>query len=261
MVEKIQKQRKYQKYFNRFEIKYQIPLRKRDEILGYMRPFMRLDPHVQNGYDYEVRSLYYDSPFRHALLEKLDGVAIRRKLRIRYYPKSGKFNEINGTDEKLSFIEVKKKINDNVAKSRVLVPLNNAINILDDSLPETRDYYRNATAQDKKVLKEIWFLYKKYSLKPVCVVSYKRRPYFAKVERNFRITFDTNVKVRNFNFDLNSGTGSKLVVNRGICIMEVKFTSFIPSWAVKIIQKSDSVQYKISKFATGLIQTRTYAVT
>ena len=251
---KIQNYRKFQKYFNRFEIKYQISLKERDKIISTISPFMKLDPFVQNYFDYEVRSLYFDSNFRHALLEKKDGVGIRRKLRIRYYP------DYNRDNRDFAFIEIKKKINENVAKSRVYVELEKALYILDNNHPKAKDFYKNASTQDKNTLKEIWFLYKRYNLKPACIVSYKRQPFLSKVEKTFRLTFDTNVMVRNYNFDLHFGGGSKLIVPRGITIMEVKFNNIIPNWAIKIIQNNDCVQYKISKFAAGLEKTKVLAL-
>lgn len=250
----MQKIQRHQKYFYRFEIKYQISLKERDNLIKFIHPFMNLDPHIQNNYDYEVRSLYFDSNFHHSFLEKKDGIAIRHKLRIRYYPNFSKNNR------EFVFIEIKKKIKENVAKSRIYVPLESAINLLDNNHEETKLFYEEASAQDKNTLKEIWFLYKKYNLKPKCIVSYKRQPYFSKVEKTFRITFDTNIMVRKYNFDLRFGGGSKFVVPRGICIMEVKFNNFIPNWAIKIIQKNDCIQYKISKFVNGLEKTKILAL-
>ena len=215
---------------------------------------MKLDPHVHNNYDYEVRSLYFDSNFQHSFLEKRDGIPIRHKLRIRYYP------EFSQDNQKFVFIEVKKKYKENVAKSRVYVPLKSATKFLDGNNDETSVFFETASAQDKNTLKEIWFLNKKYNLKPRCIVSYKRQPYLSKVEKTFRITFDTNVKIRNYNLDLRYGGGSKFVVPRGICIMEVKFNNFIPNWAIKIIQNNDCVQYKISKFVNGLEKTKLFAL-
>ncbi len=75
----MQKIQRHQKYFNRFEIKYQISLRERDYLIKFIHPFVRPDPHIQNNYDYEVRSLYFDSNFQHSFLEKKDGIAIRHK--------------------------------------------------------------------------------------------------------------------------------------------------------------------------------------
>jgi len=215
---------------------------------------MKLDPHVQNNYDYEVRSLYFDSNFHHSFLEKENGIDVRNKLRIRFYPNS------TSDKEQYVFIEIKKKINENVAKSRIYVPLQSALSTLDSNHKVAQNFYENAITQDKTTLKEIWFLYKKYNLKPVCIVSYKRRPFLAKIEKTFRITFDTNIKVRNYNLDLRIGGGSKFIVPPRVCIMEVKFNNFIPNWAIKIVQNNDCIQYKISKFTTGLKRTRNFAL-
>jgi hypothetical protein len=215
---------------------------------------MRLDPHVTNNYDYEVRSLYFDSKFHHSFLEKINGVALRKKLRIRYYP-----NSVN-VEGKFAFIEIKKKINENVAKSRVLVPLSDAVQFLNENSNEAQNFYTNASTQDQQTLKEIWWLNKRYNLKPACIVSYKRRPFLSKLEKTFRLTFDTKVMVRNYNFDLNYGGGAKYIIPQGICILEVKFNNYIPNWAIKILQNNNCLQYKISKFASGLQKTRTYAL-
>ncbi|MHA1884526.1 MAG: VTC domain-containing protein [Promethearchaeota archaeon] len=254
MVRKIQTYRKYRKYFNRFEIKYQISLAERDNLLKFISPFMILDSNVQNQYDYEVRSLYFDSNFHHSFLEKRDGVAIRKKLRIRFYP------NFSGNNQEFAFIEVKKKINENVAKRRIFVPLEESLSILNRKSTEAKNFYEAASDQDKTTLEEIWFLNKKYNLKPKCIVSYKRQPFLSKVEKTFRLTFDTNVMVRNYNLDLRYGGGSKFIVPRNICIMEIKFNNFIPNWAMRIIQKNDCIQYKISKFATGLEKTKPFAL-
>ena len=45
---------------------------------------MQLDPHAIDG-KYFIRSLYFDNGTDKALREKLDGINIREKFRIRYY--------------------------------------------------------------------------------------------------------------------------------------------------------------------------------
>ena len=100
-----------------------------------------------------------------------------------------------------------------------------------------------------------------FNLKTVCVVCYHRQPYVYKIEKGrFRITFDTGVKVRNYNFDLHYGGGYKYVVPPYICIMEIKFTNFIPSWAVRIVQRNNVIQEKMSKFASGLERSKIVSV-
>ena len=50
-----------------------------------IRTLMQSDPHAgQDGTD-RIRSVYFDDPDDHALWEKLDGVRVREKFRIRWY--------------------------------------------------------------------------------------------------------------------------------------------------------------------------------
>jgi len=238
-----------QKYFNRFEIKYQISVPERDNIINNIKPFMELDPHIKKpNNNYEVRSVYFDSPFKKAYFEKISGIKIRVKLRIRYYP------DFQLGEKELVFIELKRKFNENVSKSRILVPFEDAFDIIDHSNPKAQEYYENASKEDQKKLKDIWYLYKRYNLKPVCMVWYHRQPFISKVEKGrFRITFDSGVRVRNYNFDLHvGGIGGRYVLPPQICVMEIKFTNFIPGWAIRIIQRNNVIQEKMSKFASGL---------
>ncbi len=243
-----------QKYFNRFELKFQISLRRRDRIIEQLSPFMKLDPHVENNYDYDVRSVYFDSPFRDSYFEKENGVKNRVKLRIRYYP-----NSQNGEEETV-FIELKRKMNNNVSKSRIITPFNLAYKIVDNRNIEAKKFYDSANKQDKKTLNEIWYLYKRYNLRPVSVVLYNRQPYMTKKKNRLRITFDTSVRTRNFNFDLHNGIGTKYIVPKNICIMEVKYNSFIPLWAARIMTTNNCLLEKVSKFASGLEKTKVFSI-
>ncbi|MFX0071063.1 MAG: VTC domain-containing protein [Candidatus Hermodarchaeota archaeon] len=243
-----------QKYFNRFEIKYQISMIQKDQIISHIKPFMQLDSHVQNNHHYEVRSVYFDSPFRKSFLDKRDGIKTRIKLRIRYYPDN------QSSQKELVFIELKKKINENVSKTRILAPFEEAFKIIDNSSLEAKNFYKNASKEDKSNLEEVWYLYNRYHLEPVCVVCYKRQPFMDKMENRFRVTFDTDIKVRNYNFNLHNGDGNAYVVPANVCVMEVKFNSFIPRWAIKILQINDVIQQKTSKFASGLAHTTSFSI-
>lgn len=247
----------YQRYFNRFEIKYQLSIPERDSIINNIRPFMELDPHVMKNYqNYEVRSVYFDSPIKRAYFEKIFGIKIRVKLRIRYYP------DFQVGEKELVFIELKRKINENVSKSRILVPFEDAFDLIDNRTQKANDFYKSASNEDKQKLNDIWYLYNRYNLKPVCMVWYHRQPFISKIEKGrFRITFDTNIRVRDHNFDLHiGGTGGKYIVPPQICIMEVKFTNFIPAWAVLIIQRNNVIQEKMSKYASGLERSKIVSV-
>ena len=218
----------------------------RDILIRQIQPFMELDSHVTNNRHYEIRSVYFDSPFKKSFLDKVNGIKIRIKLRIRYYP------DFQNGEKELVFIELKKKINENVSKNRVLAPFEDAFKIIDNHTPEAKSFYKNGSKEDQSNLEEIWYLYNRYHLQPICVVCYKRQPYMDKIQNRFRITFDTNLKVRNYNFDLHYGNGNRYIVPPNISIMEVKFNSFIPNWAINLLQRNNILQQKMSKFASGL---------
>ncbi len=236
-----------QKFFKRFEIKYQISNDDRERLTRYLKGFMKPDLHSQNNFDYEVRSLYFDSLQRKAFYEKVDGIKYRKKLRIRYYPQISEEN-------RQIFIEIKRKTNENVSKARIQVPVDDVIDIINDNTAIASNTYDNSSFYDKNTLEEIWYLKKRFNLKPVCAISYKRQALCGIAENNFRVTFDTNLRVSKHNFDLlNFHKGSsKLIIPRNRCVMEVKFNNIIPKWAINIIQTNNCIQNKISKFTTGL---------
>lgn len=245
-----------QKYFKRFEIKYQIPVSERERLVRYLRGFMKLDSHAKNYLDYEVRSLYFDSPQRKAYFEKINGEKFRKKLRIRYYP------NFEDDQEKKVFIEIKRKTNENVSKARICVPSNQVFQIINGDSQIAEDIYQISSHQDKKTLEEIWYLKKRFNLKPVCAISYKRQALTGIIENNFRVTFDTNLRVSKNHINLINLNKdySKLILPRNRAVMEIKFNNIIPKWAIKIVQANNCTQEKISKFASGLKRASSFSI-
>jgi len=233
--------------FNFSELKYIISLMERDNIIKQITPFMVFDKNIKNNYSYEVRSLYFDSPFGKSYYKKKSGLSIRTKLRIRYYPDFSQNKK-----EDYVFIELKRRLYENLLKIRIKVPFDEAIKIINDKTQEAKAFYKITTPQNKKILNEIWYNYNRFHLKPVNVICYKRQAYNAEFISKFRMTFDTNVKVRNFNFDLHYGEGSYYIKSPNICIMEIKFNKHIPDWAIHIVQRNNFVREKMSKFASGI---------
>ena len=68
----------------RHEWKHEISCCDRLVLRQRLSAVMQLDPHAIDG-KYFIRSLYFDNGTDKALREKLDGVNIREKFRIRYY--------------------------------------------------------------------------------------------------------------------------------------------------------------------------------
>ena len=75
--------------FVRYEFKFPLDLRKREEVESEVAKFMSFDGHVHSELSnaYYVRSLYYDNDVATNYYEKIDGVKMRRKFRLRTYGK------------------------------------------------------------------------------------------------------------------------------------------------------------------------------
>ena len=74
-------------FVSRYEIKYAVPESSIPEISRMLRLYAVHDPFTppSKSMEYTVRSVYYDTPGLEFYYQKLDGIKIRKKLRIRTY--------------------------------------------------------------------------------------------------------------------------------------------------------------------------------
>jgi hypothetical protein len=108
--------------FNRFELKYVVPIRAAEEFRQALRAYLAPDDHGNSLGCYYVSSLYYDGPDFRFNWEKVGGFKFRRKLRIRHYA-SG---EPLAADTPV-FVEIKLRLNRITQKRRVLLPYHEAL--------------------------------------------------------------------------------------------------------------------------------------
>ena len=73
--------------FSRYEFKYILNKKLSDQIESESKYFMNLDAHtnINLGHRYFVRSLYYDNLLSSNFYEKVDGMKLRNKYRLRTY--------------------------------------------------------------------------------------------------------------------------------------------------------------------------------
>lgn len=69
----------------RFEMKHKITEADVLALKSRLYPIMKKDKNALKDGKYLIRSLYFDTPEDKALLDKLNGVALREKFRIRFY--------------------------------------------------------------------------------------------------------------------------------------------------------------------------------
>tara|TARA_Y200000002_G_C22497837_1_gene585824 strand:- start:406 stop:813 length:408 start_codon:yes stop_codon:yes gene_type:complete len=109
-----------------------------DEIFNQSLHFMNIDNNAlkNDNNKYLVRSLYYDNDDYTNFFEKVDGIKIRKKFRLRSYDKEFK-------SKNPIFLEMKGRVHDRIIKKRVLIDKNDI------------KYF--------ETLKDLEMLYKKYN--------------------------------------------------------------------------------------------------
>ena len=89
--------------FRRYEKKYLLTLTQYQTLLPSLEKHMGLDSYCENGEDYEIYSLYYDTKHHDLIRHSLSHPYYKEKLRVRSY-------RIPRSQQEPVFVELKKKI-------------------------------------------------------------------------------------------------------------------------------------------------------
>jgi len=168
------------------------------------------DLHAKNG-RYLIRSLYFDTPDDRALKEKINGVDVREKFRIRYY------------DDDLSFIRLEKK-----SKRHGLGTKDNAKLTADEVQRIIYGDTEWMKESDRPLLRELYLKMKNSLLRPRTIVDYTREPFIYE-PGNVRVTLDYNIRTGLACTDLLKRDVPTVPVNDDPIILEVKWDEFLPS--------------------------------
>ena len=97
--------------FLRYEFKYFMNSKISNEIFNQSLNFMKIDNFALNNKNqrYLVRSLYFDNDQYHHFFEKVDGINIRKKFRLRSYDK-------DSASKNPVFLEMKGRAQDRIIK-------------------------------------------------------------------------------------------------------------------------------------------------
>lgn len=188
------------------------------------------DIHALDG-KYHIRSIYFDNDSDKALREKIDGISIREKFRIRYY---------NG-DTSVIRLEKKSKINGLCAKESVSLSEEQAQAVVsgvyewmkESGAPLIAELYRKMTCQ---------------GLRMKTIVDYTREP-FVFAPGNVRVTLDYDIRtgLRSTDF-LNPGCVMIPAGNAPV-ILEVKWDEYLPDIIRDAVQLSNCRTGSFSKYA------------
>ena len=230
------------KSFKRYEKKFLISKEKYDELIPILLQYMDYDGYCTDGKNYNIYNLYYDTDNDDVIRHSIFKPYYKEKLRLRSYrtPKS--------LDEKV-FLELKKKINGIVNKRRVVMTLGEAYNFLEyGEKPQMEDYINN------QVLNEIAYYMQNNKVYPKVYVGYSRKALFGKDDKDFRVTFDSNILTRRENLSLESGSYGDSLLEKNQYLMEVKILGAMPLWLANILSNLEVYNTHFSKYGDEYIR-------
>lgn len=217
----------------RFERKFLLPLEEYHRIRGRVDRLLPKDSHT--GRDgYLIRSLYFDTLRDGDYFEKLDGVELRRKLRLRIYAPSDRF----------AHLEMKQKQGEYQRKRslRLTRP---------DAQALARGDYAPLLAYPGDFAAECYALLQLRGYRPKAVVQYLREAYTAP-ENDTRLTFDRDIRATEGCLDLfDPALNLYPVMDQGQVVMEVKYNGFLAEYVRELVDGCHRPQTSASKYCMG----------
>ena len=193
----------------RHEIKHEITYSDLIAIRQGLRAVAHQDPHTVDG-KYFIRSLYFDNLSDKALREKIDGVNMREKFRIRYYNYD---TSVIHLEKKSRHSGLGSKFSDDLTAEETQAIVDGRLDwMLESGRPLVQELYCKMRGQ---------------GLKPKTIVEYTREPYRYR-PGNVRVTFDYDIRTGLQCTDfLNPDCVTIPAGDAGI-ILEVKWDEYLP---------------------------------
>ena len=197
---------------------------------GRLEKAMLADAH-NGALGYTIRSLYFDTPYDTDYEEKTQGLALRRKIRLRCYDPNAGF----------AMLEVKQKSGALQKKRSLRMERDDAARLIDGDRAVLLRYPDPFAA-------EVYGLMTLAGYRPKTVVEYKRKAFIAK-ENKIRVTFDSDIRANEANFAIFSENLPLTPVFPGFnTVMEVKYNGFLLSYIKDLLCMADRAQLSVSKY-------------
>lgn len=233
---------------HRYELKYLAKLAEKKLFLKAVLPNLVPDPFGDKGL-YRVSSQYFDSPDLDAFWEKLDGVAQRRKFRLRYYGEN--------VDEAPSFFEIKNRQDQTVFKERIALQTGHLPELLSSPTVFERlsDFAQLKTPADRGLCHRISRVGLYRRMTGQNIISYKREAWVGAFDHRVRVTFDHDCTVfpPGDPFAVLKPERGLSLLPKDTVVMEVKFNRSLPIWLRDCLTRRRLRVIRYSKYAEGVM--------
>src|SRR5699024_1672456 len=130
----------------------------------------------------------------------------------------------------------------------MLLPLKEAYRYLREDGDAPLNQYNSSNQQ---VFREIDHFRHLYHLQPEMIISYDRQALHGIDDPNFRVTFDLNLRCRNYDLHVEHGSYGKSFIDQNLVVLEVKVDHSVPLWLTRILQNLECEQRSASKYCTS----------
>ena len=217
-----------QNSFQRVEQKYLLTGEQYGALRRGMAPYVKPDVYRH----YTICSIYCDTEDFAIVRNSLDKPVYKEKLRLRSYGVPG--------SRDTAFVELKKKFDGVVYKRRVTVTAAQAAECV----------CTGRLRRDDQISREInWFLHS-WQPAPAAYIGYDREAWSGIEDNDLRITFDTNLRARDWDLDLRAGDFGELILPSECILMELKFTGGAPMWLARLLSENGVRHASFSKYGT-----------
>ena len=197
---------------------------------GRLGAIMHADVH--NGTQgYVIRSLYFDTPDDQDFYDKVDGLELRRTIRLRTY----------GPRSDFAILEMKQKEGPYQRKRSLRLRREDAEQLC-------RGDYRPLMAYKDPFAAECYGLMHSRCYRPKAVVEYRRQAFVAR-ENHIRITLDSRIIATESSFDLFSEhLPMYAVMDPFHMVLEVKYNGFLLSYLKDLLDRVERSELSVSKY-------------
>lgn len=214
----------------RQEKKYAINLVDSIVLRGRLDSVMHGDAH-NGAQGYTIRSLYFDTLDDEDFSNKIDGLELRRKIRLRTYSPHSDF----------AMLEMKQKQGPYQRKRSLRLRRKDAEQLCRGDLLPLLNYEDPFAA-------ECYGLMHCRSYRPRTVVEYRRQAYVAR-ENHIRITLDSQIIATESSYDLFSDClPMSAVMDPFQMVLEVKYNGFLLSYIKDLLDLVSRSELSVSKY-------------
>jgi hypothetical protein len=222
----------------RAELKFVVHHSVKDALMARWSPFLMRAPFTDREARTPILSQYYDSPDLAFYREKLDGIEVRNKVRLRVYG-------MNYDAGQTTFLEIKHRQGDKVRKYRQL---------LRDFAPADLDP-RRWRFDDAGMRAAFMTLLERYRLRPSAQVYYQREAYEGVADADVRVTWDSVLLAMHPGERLDRALlydPARRMMADTLFVLEVKATGALPAWFHDGVVAAELRHQTVPKYITAV---------